>query len=333
MLRTASGNPHDGHRHARRASGSISRHYPPNQVICPIYVSFADPGSLAAPGIREKPPVQPSQPRSRPCGYRRQPVQQCSILPPRGQDAPRSTPAALEAALAAKPQGADAERLAERIRDLLRGRGAVEGVGGAEDRRADRSPGRWSCRRPPPTRRRPRVVSDAVHFTMPLTRVGTRRALCRRGDALARRGVHVALRERPTAGSAAASSRSTRRTPTAASSRACRRARSSRCRRGRARSSRARGATGGSTCRRSTGPRRPAAVMVFQDGSRLPRVRADGLRQPDRQGRHAGHGRHLHPAGRVRGRPRRTAASNTTRCRTSTRASCSRRSCRRWRRP
>ena len=43
-------------------------------------------------------------------------------------------------------------------------------------------------------------------------------------------------------------------------------------------------------------PETPAAVMVFQDGGGSEGLRADRVRQPDRQGRHAGDGRHLHPA-------------------------------------
>ena len=58
------------------------------------------------------------------------------------------------------------------------------------------------------------------------------------------------------------------RTPTACRGRASRGARSSSRSAGRARSSPAPSATGGSTCRPSTGPASPAAVMVFQDGDR-----------------------------------------------------------------
>ena len=77
----------------------------------------------------------------------------------------------------------------------------------------------------------------------------------------------------------------------------------------------------------------PAAVMVFQDGAGyreyVPTVFDNLIAQGDMP---VTVGIFIQP-GPVRGRPRRTAASSTTRCPTSTRASCSRRSCRRWRRP
>ena len=76
----------------------------------------------------------------------------------------------------------------------------------------------------------------------------------------------------------------------------------------------------------------PACVMVFQDGAGPKDFVPDGLRQPDRQEGHAGHGRHLHQARAVRATAARTAASSTTRSPTSTRGSCSRRSCPRSRR-
>ena len=80
-------------------------------------------------------------------------------------------------------------------------------------------------------------------------------------------------------------------------------------------------------------PENPGGVMVFQDGARAEGLRADGVRQPDRQGRHSGDGGHLHPARVLALTAARTAASSTTRCPISMRGSCSRRSCRKWRRP
>ena len=129
---------------------------------------------------------------------------------------PPLTPKTLEAALAAKPQGPEADRLAERIRTYFGGRGAAQGIGGAEDRRSDRRLGGRAAAASPPTRRRRASSSDAVHFTMPLTRVGTSGLYAGVAHSVARRRRSPGTTRRPTAGSAAASSRSTRRTPTAA---------------------------------------------------------------------------------------------------------------------
>jgi enterochelin esterase-like enzyme len=83
------------------------------------------------------------------------------------------TPAALEAALAARPTGADADRLAERIRGAFGGRDVV--ARGMAPARIDELRVAWAMEVPghPEGPAAPRVVSDVVHFNMPLTRVGT----------------------------------------------------------------------------------------------------------------------------------------------------------------
>ena len=82
------------------------------------------------------------------------------------------TPATLGAALAASPQGADADRLAERVRALFGGADALAKGGPA---RIDELTVAWALEVPelPPNSPAPRVVSDVVHFTMPLTRIGS----------------------------------------------------------------------------------------------------------------------------------------------------------------
>ena len=88
------------------------------------------------------------------------------------QDAPALTPRSLEAALAARPQGAEAEKLAERIRAYF---GADALSKGSAAPKIEDLMVAWAVELPPPAADAPpaRVVSDAVHFTMPLTRVGS----------------------------------------------------------------------------------------------------------------------------------------------------------------
>src|SRR6186713_1750496 len=82
------------------------------------------------------------------------------------------TPQTLEAALTAKPQGPDADRLAERIRTYF---GAEALLKGAAAPKIDDVTVAWAVELPqhPADAPAPRVVSDAVHFTMPLVRVGS----------------------------------------------------------------------------------------------------------------------------------------------------------------
>ncbi len=86
--------------------------------------------------------------------------------------APQSplTPRTLEAALAAKPAGADAEQFAEQIRTWFGGREAVV-KGGAP--KIDELSVAWAIDAPPPATNAPvRVVADVGGFILPLTRVG-----------------------------------------------------------------------------------------------------------------------------------------------------------------
>src|SRR5688500_3659654 len=89
----------------------------------------------------------------------------CSTAAP--QEPPALTPRTLEAALAAKPQGAEADRLAERIRAWF---GAEPLLKGAAAPKIDELMVAWAVELPAPAGDAPppRVVSDAVHFTMPL---------------------------------------------------------------------------------------------------------------------------------------------------------------------
>jgi enterochelin esterase-like enzyme len=89
----------------------------------------------------------------------------------RAQDGTTLTPKSLEAALTQKPAGADAERLADRIRASF---GPEMLLKGSAPPKIDELTVAWALEVPlaadePP----PRVASDVVHFTMPMTRVGT----------------------------------------------------------------------------------------------------------------------------------------------------------------
>ncbi len=88
-----------------------------------------------------------------------------------GQDGTPLTPKALETALAAKPAGPDAEQLAERVRALFGGKEVL--VKGGPARFEDLTVA-WAVEIPdlPPNAPAPRVVSDVVHFSMPLTKIG-----------------------------------------------------------------------------------------------------------------------------------------------------------------
>jgi len=94
----------------------------------------------------------------------------CAV--PGAQDAPMLTPTSLEAALAAKPDGVEAERLADRIRTYF---GGSELLAKGPAPEIDELTVAWALevRQLPPNAPPPRVVSDVVHFTMPLTKVGS----------------------------------------------------------------------------------------------------------------------------------------------------------------
>ncbi len=89
------------------------------------------------------------------------------------QDVPALTPKALEAALAAKTAGAEADAMAERVRAWFGGRELLLKGGAAP--KIDETTVAWALEVPqlPAGAPPPRVVSDAVHFTMPLTPVGS----------------------------------------------------------------------------------------------------------------------------------------------------------------
>ena len=89
-----------------------------------------------------------------------------------GQESGTLTPKALEMALAAKPEGVEADRLAERIRAMFGGSEALVKGGPA---RIDDLTVAWALEvsQLPANAPPPRVVSDVVHFTMPLTKVGS----------------------------------------------------------------------------------------------------------------------------------------------------------------
>ena len=247
------------------------------------------------------------------------------------QDAAQLTPRSLQAALAAKPEGADAEKLAERIRAYFGGSDALLKGAAREDRRADRRVGaRGSA-----SRAERRAAGGGRRRQLDrAARRGSARARLRRGRARLSHGTAFTwhyeagadrrLRRRP-----ARSLRDASRQPRAA---------------GRAEGHGQADAAVGEQDLRGHEARlvglRAGAVQAGEPGRghglpgrRRPQgLRADGLRQPDRQGRHAGHGRHLHQPGHARRRAARTAASSTTRSPISTRGSCSRRSCPRSRR-
>ena len=97
----------------------------------------------------------------------------CSLvsLSAQAPDSPALTPKTLEVALQARPEGADAERLAARIRSYF---GADMLLKGSAAPKIDELTVAWALEIPmaadaPP----PRVISDVVHFTMPMTRLGT----------------------------------------------------------------------------------------------------------------------------------------------------------------
>src|SRR5436190_7866996 len=89
------------------------------------------------------------------------------------QNGPALTPKSLQAALSAKPSGAEAEQLAERIRSYFGGSASV--AKGAAPK-IDELTVAWAIEAPPasaPSVPAPRVVADVGAFTMPLTQVGT----------------------------------------------------------------------------------------------------------------------------------------------------------------
>ena len=169
------------------------------------------------------------------------------------QDSTALTPKSLEAALSAKPDGPAADQLADRIRTYF---GGTELLAKGAPPKTDELMVAWAVEAPQlPPNTPVRVVSDAVLFTLALTKVGSGNLYAgvaplshataftwhyeagdRRlgGGQLEVYETHPDSRERPDVPKGVAQADA---------------------RRGRARSSPARRATGGSTCRRSTSPR------------------------------------------------------------------------------
>ena len=111
------------------------------------------------------------------------------------QEAPALDPRSLSAALAAKPEGADADRLADRIRAYFGGRDVL--MRGAPAR-ADELTVAFAIEAPnlPATGPAPRAVADHGMFALPLIEGGHERPLRGRRESHSRRRVHVALRSR-----------------------------------------------------------------------------------------------------------------------------------------
>src|SRR5688572_456087 len=95
----------------------------------------------------------------------------CASIP-LAQEGPPLDPRSLAAALAANPGGAEAERLAERIRSYFGGRDVLTRGAPA---RADELTVAFAIEvpNPPLTGPLPRAVADHGMFTLPLTKVGT----------------------------------------------------------------------------------------------------------------------------------------------------------------
>jgi enterochelin esterase family protein len=91
-----------------------------------------------------------------------------------GAQAPAAlTPKSLDAALLTRPSGADADRLADQVRAYF---GGTEALATGAAPKIDELLVAFAVEvapAPPANAPAPRVVSDAVFFTMPLTRVGT----------------------------------------------------------------------------------------------------------------------------------------------------------------
>ena len=262
-------------------------------------------------------------------------IAMCGVLTlglARGAEAQPLDPKGLSSALAAKPTGAAAEQLATQIRAWFGGSEALQ-KGPAP--KIDDLLVAWAVEAPglAANAPAPRVVSDLVAFTMPLVKVGDDEVVCRRRAAAQtapRITWHYEIGDRRLGGGQLEVYETPSRQPRAA---------------GRAQGQAQADAGLEEQDLRRHDARlvglRPGAVQGrrarLRDGlpgrRRLQGLRADRLRQPDRQEGHAGHGRHLHQArASFEDGGGRTGASSTTRSPTSTPGSCSRRSCPRSRR-
>src|SRR5688572_20311972 len=90
----------------------------------------------------------------------------------RAQEEPALTPGTLQAALAARPEGAQAERLAERIRTYF---GGTEALVKGAPAKIDELTVAWALEAPQLAANAPapRVAWDPGNYNLPLTKVGT----------------------------------------------------------------------------------------------------------------------------------------------------------------
>src|SRR6185436_17889619 len=87
------------------------------------------------------------------------------------QEVPPLTPKSLQAALAAKPEGAEAEKLAERIRTYF---GGSENLLKGPPPKIDELTVAWAVEAPQLAANvTPRVVADVGYLTVPMIKVGT----------------------------------------------------------------------------------------------------------------------------------------------------------------
>ena len=86
------------------------------------------------------------------------------------REGPALTPGSLHAALSARPDGADAERLAEGIRGVF---GGSESLLKGAAPKTDELTVAWALETPSPVSAAPRVISDVGGFNLPLVKVGS----------------------------------------------------------------------------------------------------------------------------------------------------------------
>jgi hypothetical protein len=129
-----------------------------------------------------------------------------------GQETTPLTPKLLQTALASRPEGAEAEKLADRIRAYFAGSEALL-KGGAP--KIDELTVAWALESPQVAPNvTPRVVADVGALNLPMVRVGTSGVFA--GQSVTRRGDDLALRSRTgsaSRGLAAGSLRDTSRQP------------------------------------------------------------------------------------------------------------------------
>ena len=108
------------------------------------------------------------------------------------QEAPSLSPKTLQAALAAKPDGAEAEKLAERVREYF---GGSENLMKGAAPKVDELTVAWAFEAPQVAPNAvTRVVADVGSLIVPLAKVGTTGVYAGSGNTLPRYGRDVALR-------------------------------------------------------------------------------------------------------------------------------------------